>query len=134
MINKLFWTKYYPHKYEQFEFSLPNGFKVNTVFDINVKSSDISTVNLGVTVKSDLPITLFFTPVIHSIDFRIVNPIQIIAPGVPTQLELAIINPNYNEDEDWVIKANSHIANMIVFNTSYTNLMEVSNNSFNKLS
>jgi hypothetical protein len=132
MLNKIIWTKTSSFKdYNQFEFKLPCGYSIYTSEDINISNENYTKVNLGVRIYSEEPITLIFTKSILSNDFLIIDPIQIIVPNSASDLFLNVINPIQKKDyEKWVLPKGSLIATMIPVNTSFTNLLEVNNNTF----
>jgi hypothetical protein len=130
MINKLLWTRKEPRqKIRQFEFELPTGFKVFTIEELSVSKGHITSVDLGVKIKSIEPITLVFTPTIYSTDFCLINPVLIIPPKQEIDLNLLITNPSY-DNKFFELEKEFHIANMVVVNTSYTNLIELNNKQF----
>lgn len=131
-MNKIVWTKIIDTcAKNQLEFCMPTGYKVFTSEDIKIVSTNITKVDLGVSIYSEKPITLIYTKTILSHDFNIVDPVQMIGAYQKTPLYINVINPVYSANEDlWVLPSNSYIANMIPIDSSYTNLFEVSNRVF----
>lgn len=133
-MNKIIWTKTIESVQEQLSFFLPNGYRIYTPEDILVSNTEPTTINLGVKIYSKFPITLMYTEIIISNDFVIIDKNQMIAANQPTDLFLTVINPNYNDGvcNNWTVKKDAYIANMIPIDTSYTNLFEVSNSVYEK--
>lgn len=140
-MNRLFWTRKYPTiNTEQFYFELPGGFKIVSFKDTTISSKEPSLIDCGVVLSSKEPITLLLRSVIPTIDFKLLTELIILPPHQPFELNLTAINPCYKipgdytgYDEEWTIKAGTHIANFVILNTSYTNLFELSNKEFRKL-
>lgn len=140
-MNKLIWTrKDSLSKQSQFDFVLPGGFKVYSFDSAVISSKTPTTLNCGVYVKSAEPVTLLFKSAIPTIDFRLVSELNVIPPNQVINLDLTVINPCYDigleeggYTREWTLKAGTHIANMVILNTSYTNLFETSKKEFEKL-
>jgi hypothetical protein len=132
MINKIIWTKsILDINYNQLDFALPSGYKIYTPTNTSISNKTYTCIKLGITIYTEEPITLVYTKAIHSFDFEIVNPLQLIPSKTSVELFLDLINPVYTEKEElWDIKAGSLIATMIPLLTSYNNLFEVSNKVF----
>ena len=131
MLNKLIWSRRNQSiKGPQFEFEIPTGFKVFTVRK-EIISDSVGSIDLGVKVKCLQPLTLLFTPAFYSKDFVLVNPAIIIPPNKEVDLTLLAVNPNAGSRFE--IEANKVIANMVIINTDYANLFEVSIRELRKI-
>lgn len=132
MLNKIIWTKTSKFKdFDQFRFELPAGYYIHSAEDIEIKYLEQAVINLGVSIYSEEPITLFFTKTIWNNSVFITDPVQIIVPKKATDLYLNIISLNPHKDfKKWTLAKGSFIATMVPFNTSFTNLFEVNNKMF----
>jgi hypothetical protein len=132
-MNKIIWTRTDDLcAKDQLEFCMPTGYKIFTTKAVNILSTNLTEIDLGLNIYSEKPITLLYTTTLLCDDFKIVNPTQMIAACTVTPLSLSVINPVYkDENNEWRLPANSYIANLIPIDSSYTNLFEVSNKVFN---
>ena len=131
MISKILFTKDPSIKnINQLDFEMPVGYKLYTPETIEVSPYWISTIDLQVSVFTDTPATFIFTPAIQSIDFRLIDPFQLIAPQVATPLKLNVVNPIPDGEEAWELEAGSLVATLLVVETYTVNLFEVSNKVF----
>lgn len=135
MINKIIWTKTNKEKtYNGLSFSLPSGYKITTIYDYLIYKDKTTAIDLGVSIYSEQPIVLMFSKALTAFDFYIIDCHQIIPAHTSTDLSISVINPFYKEEdnEPYLIKEQSYIANMIVMQSTYTNLFEVSNSVYKK--
>lgn len=118
-------------KLKQLEFEMPVGYKLYNPLLLDVDCYYPSTVKFGVTIYSERPATLIYTSAIHSTDFKIVNPIQMVAPNIPTELAICVINPIQNS-HSWELYAGGLVATLVVLETYAVNLFEMSNKVFDQ--
>lgn len=130
MLNKIIFTKDQSIKnIDQLQFEMPVGYKLYATSDTEVSSNNIKLIDLKVSVFTNRPATFIYTSAIHSIDFKIIDTVQMIAPNVQTPLTLSIINPIV-KSESWIVKKGDLIATLLVVETYTVNLFEVSNKVF----
>lgn len=130
MLDKIIFTKpVEQRKINQLEFEMPVGYKIYNPKFVIVSPKAITRVSTGIKVYSEKPATFIFSPGIQSIDFKIVDPIQMIAPKVSTPLTFGVINPIPN-GEEWVVAEEQLIAVLQVVQTYQVNLFELSNKMY----
>jgi len=132
MIDKIYFTKDDSlFNVPQLHFEMPVGYKLYAIEEVVVDCIHPHSVNFGVRVFSEQPSTVIYSPAIHSDDFRIVDPVQMLAPQRAALLNFAVVNPKRG-DQPWCIHQGSLIATMVVVQTYAVNLFEVSNKVFER--
>lgn len=131
MIDKILFTKKdKARKIDQLSFQMPVGYKLYMADDYALVDTNGPTlIDFGVDVFSHRPATFIYTPAIQSADFRIVDPVQMIAPQQSTPLRISIINPCV-DGNNWSLNKGDLLATLVVVETYAVNLFEVSNKVF----
>jgi hypothetical protein len=133
MINKILFTRDIStiSLKEQLEFVMPVGYKLFNPDPIYINHTEPTLINFKIKLFSEKPITLLFNEAIHSMDFKIIDRVQMIPPNMSTELTISIINPN-SQSKNWQLESGSLIATMVPVETVAINLFEVSNKVYKK--
>jgi len=125
MINKIIFTKTISSHNSQLEFCLPTGYKVYSPFSLTLSPNLITTLDLGVLLYSESPITLLYTLLPLLPLCSIVDSCQVVAPKQSTSLSLSLLST-----QPLTLDPLFPIANLVVLQTSFIDLFEVNSSVF----